>query len=68
MHKVEVEIPEGERCMYEDGKPCIMARFTKKWTAYNCRIYNRILKGGQDPRKCGQCIEYCAAREHEQQR
>lgn len=65
MHKVEVEIPAGETCMYGSGKPCIMARYTKKWNAYNCKMYNRILKGEQNPTKCKQCVEYCKAKEHD---
>ena len=59
MYKVEVEIPEGDICFYVMKKPCIMARYTKKWNAYNCKLYNRILKGGQIPRKCRACLEYC---------
>ena len=59
MYKVEVEIPAGETCLYEMKKPCIMARYTKKWNAYNCKLHNRILKGEQIPRKCKACLEYC---------
>ena len=63
MYKVEVEIPAGETCLYEVGKPCIMARYTKKWGAYNCRLHNRILKGEKSPRKCKACAKYCKAME-----
>lgn len=59
MYTVEVKIPEGEHCMYGAKKPCVMARYTKKWRAYNCRLYNRILKGENTPHKCQQCVEYC---------
>ena len=59
MHKVEVSIPDGDTCMYQTGKPCVMARYTKKWDGYNCRLYNRMLKGEQTPRKCKACLKYC---------
>ncbi len=59
MYKVEVVIPADKYCLYELGKPCVMARYTKKWGAYNCRLYNRILKGEKQPRKCRKCLEYC---------
>lgn len=59
MYKVEIEIPAGETCLYEMKKPCIMARYTKKWNAYNCKLHNRILKGEQIPRKCKACLKYC---------
>ena len=59
MYKVEVEIPAGDTCMRDNGKPCIMARFTKKWNAYNCTVYSKILKGGDIPRKCDECKRYC---------
>lgn len=58
MNQVTVEIPEGSHCI-QGVKPCIFARYTKKWNAYNCTIYHKILKGGQSPRKCSECIEYC---------
>ena len=64
MYKIEVEIPAGETCMLEMRKPCIMARFTKKWNGYNCKLYNRILKGEQTPRKCKACLEYCKGAEN----
>jgi len=59
MIPVTVGIPKGEQCVYTAAKPCIFARYTRKWNAYNCTIYHRILKGGQCPRKCPECIEYC---------
>lgn len=65
MYKVEVDIPAGQTCMYETAKPCIMARYTKKWNAYNCRLHNRILKGEQTPRKCKACLEYCEGEKHD---
>lgn len=67
MYKVEVEIPAGTMCQGEDGKMCVMARYTKKWDAYNCKMYNRILKGEQKPRKCQQCIEYCEGKKEDAQ-
>ena len=59
MYKVEIEIPAGDTCLHEVRKPCIMARYTKKWNAYNCKLHNRILKGGEIPRKCNDCKRYC---------
>lgn len=53
-----VTIPDGPNCI-KSGKPCIFARYTKKWNAYNCAIYHRILKGGQTPVKCDLCVTYC---------
>lgn len=58
---VEVKIPEGETCLTEKMKPCILARYTKKWGAYNCQLYNRILKGEKVPKKCRECRERCGA-------
>lgn len=55
--QVEITIPDGESCMTENMKPCKLARYTKKWDAYNCQLHNRILKGGKLPRKCKECIE-----------
>lgn len=57
MH-VEIKIPDGETCMTDKLKPCKLAAYTKKWDAYNCKLYNRILKGGKTPRKCQECIEH----------
>jgi len=57
--QVEVMIPEGMTCIGENLKPCILARYTKKWGAYNCQLYHRILKGEKTPRKCKECIERC---------
>ena len=60
---VTVEIPTDESCRYSTGdrtgKPCVFAKYTKKWDAYSCALHNRILKGNQDPRKCQQCIDHC---------
>lgn len=54
---VTVTLPDGDYCMRHVGKPCFFARYTKKWNAYNCSIYNKILKGGNIPRKCRECKE-----------
>lgn len=59
MHKVMIEIPDGEYCLYAAKKACVMARFMPRYKAYNCRVYNRLLKGGDAPEKCAQCLEYC---------
>lgn len=56
---VTVEIPAGTHCT--GVKLCIFARYTKKWNGYNCTVYNRILKGGNDPKKCAQCKLHCNA-------
>ena len=55
---VTVEIPEGDHCI-NGGRPCIFARYTKKWSAYNCALHHKILKGEQNPRKCVECLEHC---------
>lgn len=60
MYKIEIEIPEGSTCIGENRKPCIMARYTKKWNAYNCAIYHKLLKGSGRPVKCSECSRYCA--------
>ena len=57
---VEVEIPTRETCLNEKMKPCILARFTKKWGAYNCTLYHKILKGEKVPRKCAECRAKCS--------
>lgn len=54
---VTVTLPDGDYCMRHVGKPCFFARYTKKWNAYNCAIYNKMLKGGNIPRKCRECKE-----------
>lgn len=56
--QVTVPIPEGSECR-KDNRLCIFARYTRKWNAYNCTIYHKILKGEQEPKKCRECIEYC---------
>lgn len=61
---VTVTLPEGDYCMRSAGKFCIFARYTKKWNAYNCKLHNKILKGGKIPRKCAECRKGEA--EHEQ--
>lgn len=63
---VTVSIPAGDYCI--EGKPCIFARYTRKWNAYNCAIHGQLLKGGQTPRKCQDCRNHCKkleARNHE---
>lgn len=67
MFKLEVEIPAGETCISTDGKRCVMARYTKKWNAYNCAVHNKILKGGNHPRKCRECVSYCNEIRNEEQ-
>lgn len=54
---VTVTLPDGDYCMRHVGKPCFFARYTKKWGAYNCIVHNKILKGGNRPRKCRECKE-----------
>lgn len=43
---IAIVLPDGEYCMRDARKPCVFARYTKKWDAYNCIIHNKILKGG----------------------
>ncbi len=62
MPTVTVNIPEGQLCA-EGMKRCIFARYTKKWNAYNCTIHHKVLKGGQQPRKCRECEDYCMNKE-----
>lgn len=52
---ITIVLPDGEYCMRDARKPCVFARYTKKWDAYNCIIHNKILKGGKIPRKCMEC-------------
>lgn len=59
---VTVEIPEGEHCR-EAVKPCVFAKYTRKFNAYNCSLHNKLLKGGQDPKKCEECRRLNAAEE-----
>lgn len=58
MIPVTVGIPEGCHCI-QGLKPCIFARYTKKWNAFNCTLHHKILKGEQAPRKCKECLNYC---------
>lgn len=60
---VTVEIPCGNTCMRANLKPCIFARYTKKWNAYNCAIYHKLLRGEKLPRKCSECMAYCRKKE-----
>lgn len=60
--QVTVPIPEGSECR-KDNRLCIFARYTKKWNAYNCAIHHKILKGEQRPKKCLECLAYCAQQE-----
>ena len=57
--RVEIEIPDGKTCTYESsGKPCMLAKYSRKWEAYNCALHHRLLRGGQRaPIKCRECIE-----------
>lgn len=55
--KVEIVIPAGGTCLYENGKPCVLARYTKKFGAYNCQHYHKLLKGEDVPIKCKACLE-----------
>lgn len=57
---VRVKIPEGESCMELPKKPCIFARYTRRMNGYNCQIHNKVLRGGEAPRKCAECIAYCS--------
>lgn len=54
---IAITLPSGDYCMRDVGKPCIFARYTKKWGAYSCIVHNKILKGGNRPRKCRECRE-----------
>ena len=65
MAKGTVEIPDGDYCM-NGTKPCIFARYTKKWQGYNCQIHNRILKGQEHPKKCYECQARCGQQEEQQ--
>lgn len=58
---VTVYLPAGESCMTDRLKPCIFARYIKRFGTYNCLIYNKALaiKGRNIPIKCAECIEYC---------
>lgn len=66
MHKVTVEIPDGDFCLGEEsGKLCVFARYTKKWGAYNCARHHRLLKGEKFPRKCQSCVEESLSKDGE---
>lgn len=51
-----VEIPSGESCVNEMLKRCPLAAFARHFKAYNCRLYGKLLKGGERPMKCAECI------------
>lgn len=51
-----IEIPSGTGCLRENQKPCILAAYATHMEAYNCKLYGRLLKGGQHPMKCGECL------------
>lgn len=60
---VTVEIPRGATCLRDNLKPCIFARYSKKWNAYNCAIHHKLLKGYKLPHKCAECMDYCKRKE-----
>jgi hypothetical protein len=51
-----IEIPSGDTCIGSNLKPCLLAANAKHFGAYNCRLYGRLLKGENTPRKCAECI------------
>lgn len=53
---VTVKIPGGDVC--RDDRKCIFSKYSKAHSAYNCALYGRLLKGGENPRKCRDCREY----------
>lgn len=52
-----VEIPGGEGC-YMNMKPCILAAYSKRYGCYSCKLFSKLLKGGDSPEKCEECREY----------
>lgn len=64
-NSVTVAIPDGEHCMMDIKTPCIFARYTKKWNAYNCALHHQLLKGGQRPQKCLECRNRCKSNQEE---
>ena len=61
--KITIEIPDGPRCMDHNLKRCKLCAYAAHLQAYNCRLYGRLLKGGEIPLKCQEC-----AQEGEQER
>ena len=59
MPTITIDIPSGSYCLYAIKKPCVLAKYNRRYSAYNCRAYNRLLKGGDRPEKCQQCAERC---------
>ena len=60
---IRTKIPDGRSCMELPKKPCIFARYVRRMNGYNCLIHNKVLKGGEQPRKCEECLKYCKAYE-----
>lgn len=61
--KITVELPKGKYCRIEGVKTCWFARYVKRYGAYNCAYYNKLLKGGETPKKCRECAEYTEMKE-----
>lgn len=60
---VTVSIPGGEYC--RDERRCIFTKYSRHHSGYNCALYGKLLRGGDNPRKCAACLEYCRQREGE---
>ena len=54
-----VTIPDGESCVCGIKKNCIFAVYSRSKNASNCRLYHKMLKGGNYPLKCSECMNDC---------
>lgn len=44
--KIQIDIPDGMRCVDSHMKRCKLCSYAAHLDAYNCRLYGRLLKGG----------------------
>lgn len=54
-----VTIPDGDSCVCGIKKNCIFAVYSRSKNASNCRLYHKMLKGGNYPLKCSECMNDC---------
>lgn len=56
MHTRTVAIPEGEHCLFAGRKSCPFSAYSKRLSACSCKLYHKLLKGGDTPRRCPECV------------
>ena len=54
--KITIDIHDGMRCVDDRMKRYKLCTYAEHMQACNCRLYGRLLKGGEIPVKCQKCI------------